>query len=42
MDSDPIISSCLDIYVYESFTKDEYGKTLRVLSDNSQVVDILE
>lgn len=42
MDSDPIISSCLDIYVYESFTKDEYGKILRVLSDNSQVVDILE
>jgi hypothetical protein len=34
MDADPIISSALDVYVFEALTKDEYGNILKISSDN--------
>ena len=41
MDSDPLISSALDIYADETTLKSEYGKILSVKSDNNQIHDIL-
>jgi len=41
MDSDPIISSALDIYSDESTMKSEYGQVIQVSSDNDNIKDIL-
>jgi len=41
MDSDPIISSALDIYSDESTMKSEYGQVVEVKSDNDNIKDIL-
>ena len=41
MDSDPLISSALDIYADETTLKSEYGKILTIKSDNNQIHDIL-
>jgi len=41
MDSDPIISSALDIYADESTMKSEYGKVLDIRTDNDNIHDIL-
>jgi len=42
MDSDPIISSALDIYSDESTMKGEYGQVIEVKSDNNNIKQILE
>ena len=42
MDSDPIISSALDIYADESTTKNEYGDVLQIRSSNERVREILQ
>ena len=42
MDSDPIISSALDIYSDESTMKGEYGQVIEVKSDNDNIKQILE
>ena len=42
MDSDPIISSALDIYADESTLKGEYGKVVKITTDNDQIHDILQ
>ena len=41
MDSDPLVSSALDIYADETTLKSEYGKILTIKSDNNQIHDIL-
>jgi len=41
MDSDPIISSALDIYADESTTKNEYGDVLQIKSTNENVREML-
>ena len=41
MDSDPIISSALDIYSDESTMKGEYGQVIDIKSDNDNIKDIL-
>ena len=41
MDSDPIISSALDIYSDESTMKGEYGDVIKIKSDNDNIKDIL-
>ena len=41
MDSDPIISSALDIYSDESTMKGEYGDVVKIHSDNNNIKDIL-
>jgi hypothetical protein len=41
MDTDPILSSALDIYADECTTKDEYGDILQIKSSNSAVKDSL-
>ena len=41
MDSDPIISSALDIYSDESTMKGEYGQVVEVKSDNDNIKEIL-
>jgi hypothetical protein len=41
MDTDPIISSALDIYADESTTKNEYGDVLQIKSTNEKVRDVL-
>ena len=41
MDSDPLISSALDIYADETTLKSEYGRILTIKSDNNQIHDIL-
>ena len=41
MDSDPLISSALDIYADETTLKSEYGKILSIKSDNNQIHDLL-
>ena len=41
MDSDPIISSALDIYSDESTMKGEYGDVVKIHSDNDNIKDIL-
>ena len=41
MDSDPIISSALDIYSDESTMKGEYGQIIDVKTDNDNIKDIL-
>ena len=41
MDSDPIISSALDIYSDESTTKNEYGDVLQIKSTNENVRELL-
>ena len=41
MDSDPIIASALDIYADESTLKGEYGKVVKITTDNSNIHDIL-
>ena len=41
MDSDPIISSALDIYSDESTMKGEYGQIIDVKSDNDNIKEIL-
>jgi hypothetical protein len=41
MDSDPIISSALDIYADESTTKNEYGDVLQIKSSNENVRELL-
>jgi hypothetical protein len=41
MDSDPIISSALDIYADESTTKNEYGDVLQIKSTNENVRELL-
>ena len=41
MDSDPIVSSALDIYADESTLKGEYGKVIKVSTDNDNIHDIL-
>ena len=42
MDTDPIISSALDIYADESTTKSEFGEILKISSPDSNVKGILE
>ena len=42
MDSDPIISSALDIYSDESTMKGEYGQVIEIKSDNENIKEILE
>jgi len=34
MDADPLMSSALDVYVFEALTKDEYGKILKIYSED--------
>ena len=41
MDADPIISSALDIYSDESTVSNEENQILKVKSDNTKVVEIL-
>jgi len=41
MDSDPIISSALDIYADESTTKNEYGDVIQIKSTNENVRELL-
>jgi len=41
MDSDPIISSALDIYSDESTMKGEYGEVITIKSDNENIKEIL-
>jgi hypothetical protein len=41
MDSDPIISSALDIYSDESTMKGEYGQVVEIKSDNENIKEIL-
>ena len=41
MDSDPIISSALDIYSDESTMKGEYGQVISIKSDNENIKEIL-
>jgi len=41
MDSDPIISSALDIYSDESTMKGQYGQVIEVKTDNDNIKDIL-
>ena len=41
MDSDPIISSALDIYSDESTMKGQYGQIVDIKSDNDNIKDIL-
>ena len=41
MDTDPIISSALDVYSDESTTKDEYGDVLQITSSNQEIEKIL-
>ena len=41
MDSDPIISSALDIYSDESTMKGEYGEVISIKSDNENIKEIL-
>ena len=41
MDSDPIISSALDVYSDESTMKGEYGDVIKIKSDNDNIKDIL-
>lgn len=42
MDTDPIISSALDIYADECTTKSEFGEILKISSQDSNVKGILE
>lgn len=42
MDSDPIISSALDVYANESSTKDAYGNIVDVKCENGEVKNVLE
>ena len=42
MDTDPIISSALDIYADESTTRSEFGEILKISSTDSNVKGILE
>jgi len=42
MDSDPIISSALDIYSDESTMKGQYGDVVKVTSDNENIKQVLE
>ena len=42
MDSDPIISSALDIYSDESTMKGQYGDVVKVKSDNENIKQVLE
>jgi hypothetical protein len=42
MDNDPIINSALDIYADECTVKNEYGNVLTVVTDNTQIKEILE
>ena len=41
MDSDPIISSALDIYSDESTMKGQYGQVVEIKSDNDNIKEIL-
>ena len=41
MDSDPIVSSALDIYADESTMKSEYGQVIEIKSDNENIKQIL-
>ena len=41
MDSDPIISSALDIYSDESTMKGQYGQVVEIKSDNENIKEIL-
>jgi hypothetical protein len=41
MDSDPIISSALDIYSDESTMKSEYGQVIDIKTDNENIKEIL-
>jgi len=41
MDSDPIISSALDIYSDESTMKGEYGDVIKIKSENENIKEIL-
>ena len=41
MDSDPIISSALDIYSDESTMKGEYGEVIEIKSENENIKEIL-
>ena len=41
MDSDPIISSALDIYSDESTMKGEYGQVIDIKTDNENIKEIL-
>jgi len=41
MDSDPIISSALDIYSDESTMKGEYGDVIKIKSENNNIKEIL-
>ncbi len=42
MDADPLLSSALDIYVFQSLTKDQYGDILKISSKNDQIDKILK
>lgn len=41
MDTDPIISSALDIYADEATTRNDAGEVLRISSDNEYIVEAL-
>ena len=41
MDSDALLSSALDIYVFQSLTKDQYGDILKITSKNEQISRVL-
>ena len=41
MDSDPIISSALDIYSDESTMKGQYGQVIDIKTDNENIKEIL-
>ena len=42
MDSDPIVSSALDIYSDESTMKGQYGQVIEIKSDNDNIKQVLE
>lgn len=41
MDSDPILSSALDIYTFQALTKDEYGDIIKIKSNDAEIEQAL-
>lgn len=41
MDCDALMSSALDVYVFQSLTKDEYGQIMKITAEDQQIVEIL-
>lgn len=42
MDADPLISAILDIYVFESLTKNQYGDIIKVSSQDQQIKQVIQ